>query len=111
MPFESNTADRSPLAERSLPTRFRLEDLALDGDCRMVVQTRVGQDLKPVGRDWITAVHAPTISKLALHKYIQPSGFDSQGKAAATTPGRGGQAGDTCQRGGTGTGLVSLRFR
>ena len=52
----------------------------------MIAQTRIDQDLKPVGLDWITALRDPTNRKLALQRHIQPSLFDSQDIAAVACP-------------------------
>ena len=86
--FEGNTADPSTLAEQvaNLRDRFGLERVALVGNLGMIAQTRIDQDLKPLGLVWITALRAPTIRKLARQDHIQPSLFDSQDMAAATCP-------------------------
>ena len=86
--FAGNTADPSTLAEQvtNLRDRFGLERVALVGDRGMIAQTRIDQDLKPVRLDWITALRAPTIRKLARQEHIQPSLFDSRDMAAVTCP-------------------------
>lgn len=52
----------------------------------MIAQTRIDQDLKPVGLDWITAQRDPTNRMLALQRHIQPSLFDSRDIAAVACP-------------------------
>ena len=52
----------------------------------MIAQSRIDQDVKPVGLDWITALRDPTNRKLTLHRHIQLSLFDSQDISAAACP-------------------------
>ena len=86
--FQGNTADPSTLAEQvaNLRTRCGLERVALVGDRGMIAQTRIEKDLQPAGLDWVTALRHDTIRKLARHKHIQPSLFDSHDMAAVTSP-------------------------
>ena len=86
--FQGHTADPSTLAEQvaNLRTRFGLERVALVSDRGMIAQTRIDQDLQPAGLDWVTALRHDTIRKLARHKHIQPSLFDSHDMAAVTSP-------------------------
>ena len=86
--FKGNTADTSTLAEQvtNLRRRFGLERVALVGDRGMIAQTRIRQDLRPAGLDWVTALRHATIRKLARKQHIQPSLFDDHDMAAVTSP-------------------------
>ena len=44
-----------------LKQRFELSHLVLVGDCGMITQARIEEDIKPAGFDWITALSAPQI--------------------------------------------------
>ena len=63
-----------------------LRHITLVGDRGMIAQTRIDEDLKPAGLDWITALRHKTIRKLADRKHIQPSLFDSPNLASVTAP-------------------------
>ena len=68
----------------ALRERFGLVRVALVGDRGMIAQTRIDEDLKPAGFDWITALRHDTIHKLARKKVIQPGLFDTWGLASVT---------------------------
>jgi Transposase DDE domain len=79
--FEGNTGDPTTLGPQvtKLKQRFGLERVAVVGDRGMVTQARIEQDLKPAGLDWITALRAPAIQKLAAEGGpLQPSLFDQR---------------------------------
>ena len=82
----ANTADPSTLADqvRALRERFGLRRVALVGDRGMIAQTRIDEDLKPAGFDWITALRNDTIRRLANEQVIQPGLFDTWGLASVT---------------------------
>ena len=84
--FAGNTADPSTLADqvRALRERFGLRRIALVGDRGMIAQTRIDEDLKPAGFDWITALRNDTIRRLANEDVIQPGLFDTWGLASVT---------------------------
>ncbi len=84
--FAGNTADPSTLADqvRALRERFGLRRVALVGDRGMIAQTRIDEDLKPAGFDWITALRNDTIRRLANEQVIQPGLFDTWGLASVT---------------------------
>ena len=84
--FRGNTGDPSTLASRvrQLRKRFGLSEVVLVGDRGMIAQTRIEADLRPAGFDWITALRADTIRKLADKKVIQPGLFDGPALASVT---------------------------
>ncbi|MCY4535887.1 MAG: IS1634 family transposase, partial [Bryobacterales bacterium] len=84
--FAGNTADPATLADqvRALRERFGLRRVALVGDRGMIAQTRIDEDLKPAGFDWITALRNDTIRRLANEQVIQPGLFDTWGLASVT---------------------------
>ena len=86
--FKGNPADTSAPARQltNLCQRFGMERGALVGDRGMIGQTRIKQDLKPAGPDWVTALRHATVRKLADQKCIQPGLFDDRDMAAVTSP-------------------------
>jgi len=87
--FEGNTADPKTLATQltKLRDRFHLTRLVLIGDRGMITQKRIEEELRPVeGVDWITALRAPQIQKLANDGALQLSLFDEQDLAEITHP-------------------------
>jgi transposase len=87
--FEGNTADPKTLATQltKLRDRFHLARLVLIGDRGMITQKRIEEELRPVeGVDWITALRAPQIQKLANDGALQLSLFDEQDLAEITHP-------------------------
>jgi Transposase DDE domain len=79
--FEGNTGDPTTLGPQvaKLKQRFGLARVVLVGDRGMITQARIEQDLKPAGLDWITALRAPAIQKLAAEGGpLQPSLFDQR---------------------------------
>ncbi len=65
--FEGNTGDPATLANQiaKLKERFGLQRVIMVGDRGMITHARIEQELKPAGFDWITALRAPAIQKLA----------------------------------------------
>jgi transposase len=87
--FAGNTADPQTVAAQvnKLRERFALKRLVLVGDRGMLTEKRIEQDLRPVeGLDWITALRAPQIHKLAQDGVLQLSLFDEQDLAEVTHP-------------------------
>ena len=87
--FAGNTADPKTVAVQvnKLRERFRLERLVLVGDRGMLTEKRIEQDLKPLeGLEWITALRAPQIHKLAQDGVLQLSLFDEQDLAEVRHP-------------------------
>lgn len=87
--FPGNTADPKTVAAqvRKLRERFGLQRLVLVGDRGMLTSARIREDLQPVpGIEWITAVRAPAIKKLACDGVLQLSLFDQADLAEITHP-------------------------
>ena len=64
--FDGNTADPMTLATQveKLKRRFQLDHVVLVGDRGMITETRITEDIKSAGLDWITALRAPAIKAL-----------------------------------------------
>ncbi|MGH7088312.1 MAG: IS1634 family transposase [Stellaceae bacterium] len=86
--FEGNTADPMTLSVQvdKLKRRFGLERVVMVGDRGMITSARIGQDLKPAGLDWITALRAPKIQELAHDGPLQLSLFDDRDLAEIASP-------------------------
>lgn len=87
--FEGNTADPKTLASQieKLRGRFALTRVVLVGDRGMITEARIEEELKPAGLDWITALRAPAIKKLAAAGGpLQLSLFDQSDLAEITSP-------------------------
>jgi transposase len=87
--FPGNTADPKTVAAQvhKLRERFALQRLVLVGDRGMLTSARIREDLQPVpGLEWITALRAPAIKKLASDGVLQLSLFDHQDLAEITHP-------------------------
>ena len=87
--FAGNTADPKTVAVQvnKLRERFRLQRLVLVGDRGMLTEKRIEQDLKPLqGLEWITALRAPQIHKLAQDGVLQLSLFDERDLAEVSHP-------------------------
>jgi transposase len=87
--FEGNTGDPKTLSDQitKLKQRFGLKRVVMVGDRGMITQARVEGDLKPAGFDWITALKAPQIHKLAAEGGpLQLSFFDERDLAEITSP-------------------------
>jgi Transposase DDE domain len=87
--FEGNTGDPATLAEQigKLKQRFGLTRVVLVGDRGLITSARIAQDLVPAGLDWITALRAPAIQKLAAATGpLQLSLFDERDLAEIESP-------------------------
>jgi transposase len=87
--FEGNTADPKTVATqvKKLRERFGLKQLVLAGDRGMLTSARLREDLKTAeGLEWITALRAPQIQKLATSGVLQLSLFDEKDLAEITHP-------------------------
>ncbi len=87
--FEGNTADPKTLACQieKLRKRFGLTRLILVGDRGMLTCARIEEELRPIdGLDWITALRAPAIRKLAEAGVVAPSLFDQRDLAEIASP-------------------------
>jgi transposase len=77
--FEGNTGDPKTVASQidKLRTRFGFENVVLVGDRGMITSARIRQDLAPAhGMEWISALRANQIQKLAKDGCLQMSLFD-----------------------------------
>jgi transposase len=86
--FDGNTADPMTLAAQieKLKQRFHLDHVVLVGDRGMITQTRITDDIKSAGLDWITALRAPAIKALLESGALQLSLFDQRDMASITAP-------------------------
>jgi Transposase DDE domain len=92
--FAGNTSD--PQAFKTAITRVRAdfgtERLIMVGDRGMITGTRISDLRKLPGMDWVTALKAPAIAKLAADDGpLQMSLFDTQNFAEITHPGYPGE--------------------
>ncbi|WP_366511405.1 IS1634 family transposase, partial [Moorena sp. SIO4A1] len=79
--FEGNTSDTTTLAKQieKVRDRFGLSRIIWVGDRGMITQTRIDQELSSgEDKNWITALTAPQIKKLAQQEVIQLGLFDEQ---------------------------------
>lgn len=77
--FEGNTGDPKTVAQQvqKLRERFGLSQVVLVGDRGMITSARIRQDLPASsGIQWITALRASQIQKLATAGHLQMSLFD-----------------------------------
>jgi len=87
--FPGNTADPKTVAAQilKLRERFGLQRLVLVGDRGMLTSARIREDLQPVpGIEWITALRAPAIKRLATDGALQLSLFDQTDLAEIAHP-------------------------
>ena len=86
--FAGDTADPTTLGAQvdKLKARFKLERVVVVGDRGMITSARIREDLEPAGLDWITALRAPAIRKLAEDGPLQLSLFDDRDLAEITAP-------------------------
>jgi transposase len=87
--FEGNTGDPTTVSDQitKLRERFGLKRVVMVGDRGMITQARIEGDLKPAKVDWITALKAPQIQKLAADGGpLQLSFFDERDLAEIASP-------------------------
>lgn len=87
--FEGNTADPKTLQPQisKVRRRFGLSRVVFVGDRGVITSARIREELRPVeGLDWITALRAPAIRKLAEAGAIQLSLFDERDLAEIISP-------------------------
>ena len=70
-----------------LKDRFGLSQVVVVADRGMVTKANIELLTQTAGVDWITALKAPTIKKLARSGIFQPSLFDEQNLGEITDPG------------------------
>src|SRR5947207_9101947 len=86
--FEGNTADPATLsAQIDKLKQLKLQRIVMVGDRGLLTSARIEQTLRPAGLDWITALRAPAIKRLAAEGGpLQPSLFDHRDMAEITSP-------------------------
>ena len=87
--YAGNTSDPKTVSDQitKLRQRFGLQRVILVGDRGMITSARLRENLKPApGIEWITALRAPAIKKLASDGVLQPSLFDSRDLAEISHP-------------------------
>jgi len=86
--FAGNTGDPTTVASQvtKVKDRFALTKVVLVGDRGMLTAARLREDVRPEGLDWITALRAPQVKKLARDGDLQLSLFDVQDLAEITSP-------------------------
>lgn len=87
--FEGNTADPQTLNVQieKLRKRFGVQRVVLVGDRGMLTSRRIDEELRDVeGLDWISALRADNLQKLAAAGLLQPSLFDQRDLAEVTWP-------------------------
>lgn len=86
--FAGNTSDPETVsaAVDRLQERFGLRKVTVVGDRGMVTESRINEELRPRGVDWITSLRAPTIQKLYRDGPLQLSLFDEQNLAELSSP-------------------------
>jgi hypothetical protein len=86
--FAGNTGDPKTVAAQvaKVKDRFALTKVVLVGDRGMLTAARLREDVRPQGLDWITALRAPQVKKLARDGDLQLTLFDVQDLAEITSP-------------------------
>ncbi len=87
--FEGNTGDSTTLTHQveKVRKRFGLNRVVIVGDRGMITNKRIEQDFRGVeGLDWISALRADAIKKLAEQKVIQPTFFDDRDLVEISSP-------------------------
>ena len=86
--FEGNTADPGVLGGQlqKLCGRFGLTRVVVVGDRGLLTSARIREEVEPAGLDWITALRAPEVQKLAAEGCLQLSLFDEQDLAEIEAP-------------------------
>jgi hypothetical protein len=87
--FEGSTGDPMTLEAQiaKLKQRFGLKRVVLVGDRGMITSARIAEELRPAGFDWITALRASAIQKLAADDGpLQLSLFDERDMAEIESP-------------------------
>jgi hypothetical protein len=86
--FKGNTGDPTTVASQvtKVKDRFGITRVVLVGDRGMLTAARLREDVAPAGLDWITALRAPQVKKLARDGALQLTLFDVQDLAEITSP-------------------------
>jgi len=87
--FDGNTADPATVSEQvsKLKDRYQLDRVVLVGDRGMITTTRIRDNLKPAGLDWISCLRSKQIQELAADDGpLQLSLFDDRDLAEISAP-------------------------
>ena len=87
--FPGNTGDPNTLSSQveKIRKRFGVQRVVIVGDRGMITSKRIDEELRDVeGLDWITALRADSIKKLASKQVIQPSLFDERDLVEVSSP-------------------------
>jgi hypothetical protein len=87
--FAGSVGDPDTLAAQisKIKGRFGLKRVVMVGDRGMITAARIEAELRPAGFDWITALRAPAIQRLAAENGpLQMSLFDERDLAEITSP-------------------------
>jgi hypothetical protein len=87
--FEGSTGDPMTLEAQitKLKQRFGLKRVVLVGDRGLITSARIAEELRPAGFDWITALRASAVQKLAADDGpLQLSLFDERDMAEIESP-------------------------
>jgi hypothetical protein len=86
--FKGNTGDPVTVAAQvgKVKDRFGIAKVVLVGDRGMLTAARLREDVAPASLDWITALRAPQVKKLARDGTLQLTLFDTQDLAEITSP-------------------------
>ncbi len=86
--FAGNTGDPTTVASQvtKVTDRFGITKVVLTGDRGMLTAARLREDVRPQGLDWITALRAPQVKKLARDGDLQLSLSGVQDLAEITSP-------------------------
>jgi hypothetical protein len=86
--FKGNTGDPATVAAQvtKVKDRFGIGRVVLVGDRGMLTAARLREDVAPAHLDWITALRAPQVKKLARDGDLQLTLFDVQDLAEITSP-------------------------
>ena len=86
--FQGNTGDPATVASQvtRVKDRFGISRVVLVGDRGMLTAARLREDVRPAKLDWITALRAPQVKKLARDGDLQLTLFDVQDLAEITSP-------------------------
>jgi hypothetical protein len=86
--FAGNTGDPKTVAGQvtRVKDRFGITKVVLVGDRGMLTAARLREDVAPAALDWITALRAPQVKKLARDGDLQLTLFDTQDLAEITSP-------------------------
>jgi hypothetical protein len=86
--FAGNTGDPKTVAGQvtRVKDRFGITKVVLAGDRGMLTAARLREDVGPAGLDWITALRAPQVNKLARDGDLQLTLSDQTDLAEITSP-------------------------